>query len=262
MPWCIDMPNREKILRSAENTEDRLLFSKLIDRISSTEQKGYTTYYGFLDPRQQMLLKRLEPEVTVPFLLYGGYPEAERQMVAFYERMPEPDDFPISVLEGKTREMTSLSHRDFLGSLMGLGLKREKIGDILLGETVKIVVCREVADYILLHLKRIGNRNIHMDYFTGTLSAPERKEKTIRDTVASLRLDSICASAFGISRSSAGKLIQQQKVFVNYERKDDVSHLLKGGEILSAKGYGKAEFAQIEGKSRKDRYIIVIKKYM
>lgn len=256
------MFDREKILKSAKNSEDRLLFSKIIDRVASTEKKGYTTYCGFLDPRQQMLVKRMEPDLPVSLLLYGGYPNAERQMAAFYERMPEWNEFPLSVLEVKARDIASFSHRDFLGSLMGLGLKREKIGDILIDETVKIIVSDDVAPYILLHLERIGNRSIQADYYTGVLRAPEKKQKIIRDTVASLRLDTVCASAFGISRTSAVKLIQQQRVFVNYEMIDNVSYLLKGGEILSAKGYGKAEFDQIAGKSRKDRYIIVMKKYM
>ena len=256
------MFDREKILKSAKSSEDRLFFSKIIDRISSTEKKGYTTYCGFLDPRQQMLLKRIEPELPVSLLLYGGYQAAERQMAAFYERIPEWNEFPISILEGKAREISSFSHRDILGSLMGLGLKREKIGDILIDETVKIIVSDDVAQYILFHLEKIGNRNIQVDYYTGVLTAPERKQKIIRDTVVSLRLDTICAVAFGISRSSAVKLIQQQRVFVNYEMIDNVSHILKGGDILSAKGYGKAEFDQVTGKSRKDRYIIVMKKYI
>ena len=256
------MFDREKILKSARSSEDRLFFSKIIDRISSTEKKGYTTYCGFLDPRQQMLLKRIEPELPVSLLLYGGYQAAERQMAAFYERIPEWNEFPISILEGKAREISSFSHRDILGSLMGLGLKREKIGDILIDETVKIIVSDDVAQYILFHLEKIGNRNIQVDYYTRVLTAPERKKKIIRDTVVSLRLDTICAVAFGISRSSAVKLIQQQRVFVIYEMIDNVSHILKGGDILSAKGYGKAEFDQVTGKSRKDRYIIVMKKYI
>lgn len=239
-----------------------MLFSKIIDRVSSTEKKGFTTYCGFLDPRQQMLLHRIESELPVSVLLYGGYPDSERKIAAFYETNPEFDAFPLSVLEVTSRELSSFSHRDVLGSLMGLGIKREKIGDILLDESAKLIVSDDVAEYILLHLERIGNRRVQIRHFTGVLKTPEKKQKILRDTVSSLRLDTICASAFGISRSSAVKLIQQQRVFVNYEMIDNVSYALKGGEILSAKGYGKAEFEQVTGKSKKDRYMIVIKKYI
>ncbi len=256
------MLDKEKMLRFAKSSEDKLLISKWIDKVVATERKGFTSYSDFLDPRQQMLFQNMKEALPVQTVLYGGYPSAERKMAAFFEQLPSMETFPLSVLAIHGREIHELSHRDFLGALMGLGIKREKIGDILIGDPVLIIVSDDIAEYLLLHLSKIGKHSIEIDRYTGVPEAPLKTTKEIRDTVQSLRLDAVCAAAFGISRTQAVKLIQQQRVFVNYEVNDHISCLLKGGEVLSIKGYGKAELEQIVGKSRKDRYIIAIRKYI
>ncbi len=250
------MMDREKILKSAHTIEDRMFLSKTLDRAIRATERGYTTYTDFLDPRQQMMLQRL----SVPYYLYGGFEGAERAVAAFGDISPEEAEFPVSVLQIKTEG--EVSHRDVLGSVMGLGIKREKVGDILVGNPIYIVVSDDISEYLTLHWNKIGNKPAEVTAFYGMLTAPEKKQKTIWDTVASLRLDAVCAAAFGLSRSNAVKLIQQQRVFVNYEMNDNVSHILKGGETLSAKGFGKAVLEEVAGKSRKDRTVIVIQKYI
>jgi RNA-binding protein YlmH len=168
------------------------------------------------------------------------------------------------VLEIVPNARIDLSHRDYLGSLMGLGIKREVTGDIIVTEDkCSIIVLNEIAGYIAGNLIKVGNAGVSLKLLDiMDLSVPEPKAAEINTTVAALRLDSFCAPAFGISRSKAAEFIKAGKVKLNWEITLNTDKAVCEGDTISLKGKGRAVLEKIGGRSRKDRLAIHIKKFV
>ena len=198
-------------------------------------------------------------------IFYGGYSDAERVILinlpdyAFLEA-----EEPLTVIRAtKAEGSRDLTHRDYLGSLIGLGIKREMVGDILVREDgADIIVMRDFADFVMMNYCKAGRTNLSLtQHPIKDLIVPERKTQIITDTVASLRLDSVVASAFSLSRGKASEAISRGIVFVNHMETTKPDQQVAEGDRITLRGKGKAILSEIGGKSRKDRQYIKIERY-
>lgn len=258
--------------------EDIFFLGQIADKIDQCENKYIVTATGFLDPHQQSLARRYckknfipvydeEPSDLPPVrtVFYGGYEDAERVILV---NLPDYADLAqqglLSVIRASKAEGgRELTHRDYLGSLIGLGLKRDCIGDILVREDgADIIILAEMADFILSNYYKAGRTNLSLTLHPLTdLIVPEIKGKTITDTVASLRLDSVVASAFGLSRGKAAEAVGRGIVFVNHVEVTKVDFQLKEGDKITLRGKGKCCLTEVGGRSRKDRQYITMVRY-
>ena len=199
-------------------------------------------------------------------MYFGGYPEAERVlMLAVPEYLSDEDaEKEISALQIKARNLSEMSHRDFLGSLMGLGIKREMVGDSLVFEDRCIIFVRsEIQDYILSNLEKIGRHGIDIQPCNlNEVDIPEKQTEEIDGTVAGIRLDSVLSVALKTSRSRATEFITGGLVSLNWEETDNISKGLSEGDIISVRGKGRFKVSRIGGLTRKGRYSITVERYI
>jgi len=244
---------------------DELLIRKVQDLMIRAERgltKGFT---DFLDPRQQILIKQnFQHNKHVRMEFYGGYEEAERKICGIFSEWDEPERelFPISILHISWKSPKTISHRDILGSILGNGIRRDKIGDIIQqGEEAYACVHRDIADYLNMYMDKVGNVPVKLNY-SDSIPILYKEDKLITVVVASLRLDCILAAGFGVSRIKAVEVIKSSKVFVNWIPQESVSKEIKEGDIITWRGKGRIQLCNIIGSTKKDRVKVVIKKYI
>ncbi len=246
------------------------LIARACDIAEICERQYIPKAIGFLTPGEVMALNRgfskKEYSPDLRFLTFGGYPDAERQMFFALPEYAEADivwEF-IQILEITGRDIADLSHRDFLGSLTGLGLKREKLGDILCFDDKCIVfAASDIADYIISNLDKVGRCGITVKRIeAGSLTIPKRRFEEIRTTVAALRLDCIIGAALKTSRTGAVEVIRSKRVAVNWQETDDTALKLKGGDVFSVRGKGRFKLTEEVNETRKGRLGICIERYI
>ncbi len=248
------------------DSQEKLLIARGEDAISLAEKRCFVKTLGFLNPYEQQILKRHLPKISGMEIFFdGGYPEAERTMLVCYPDFltPETSDY-ITVLECTGRDLEDLSHRDYLGSLMGLGITRENIGDILVSEDrAYLFVKPEITEYILQNLSKIGRRGVTVKEVSHSEAIlPVREAKEVQGTVAGLRLDAVIATAISVARGKSADLIRGGLVDVNWETVEDVSREVKEGDVFSVRGYGRMKLSRIGGLTRKGRYGITVLRYL
>ena len=260
------MDKQKQIARVAENDEDRLLFARLYDRLAGAEQKNIPGVTCFLSPREQVLVKRMLPHLELRF--FGGHEQAERNICCWLpdyldESLLWEEDGPIAAVRATYFEKDQLTHRDFLGGLMGIGIKRETVGDIYVGTgSCDFLVTREILPYVLDNYLSAGRTKLRVEEIPlEALQVPVVSVKEIRDTVSSLRLDSIVGSGFNMARGKAAALIETGKVSLNDLPCMKGDKLMTEGDKVSARGFGKLILAQVGGRTKKDRISIVLQRF-
>lgn len=245
--------------------EDKLILSRAEDALKITEQRFSVHTVGFLNPHQRsLILKNIYPRQDVKMFFEGGYEDAERTLFISAPEYEEVDIASIlKVIKISGRDVDKLTHRDYLGSLMGLGITRENIGDILVSESGALVFVKaEIAEYILINLEKIGRHGIKTELCDSKeIEIPKPKIKEIKGTVSSLRLDAVLSLGLGISRARAVELIGQGLVYLNWEVSESVSLQINEGDLISARGFGRMRLMEIGGLTRKGRTGIVIEKF-
>jgi RNA-binding protein YlmH len=257
--------NRSPIIDRYKDYDDRILANELV-RYAEICRREYTyRHTDFLDPRQQKIAEDVLREFSdVEYEFNGGIEGSERCICLLRNENYENHKslVPISILLiSWDVERRKLTHRDFLGSIIGSGIKREKIGDIILHEGKAYVAClSDIARYLLSNIERIGSTSVRI---SETEEAIRKEEKTriLSTTVASLRLDSIIGSGFGFSRSKAVEMVKVGKVRVNWEEEGSPSKEVKQGDVISLRGKGRIILEEITGTTKKDRIKIMIRKY-
>jgi len=251
--------------------EERLLMAKILDRAEQANTRNILAYTDFLSPQQQMVaydLLRLSGIPETGYVRIGGYDGAERALLLFLPDWIDADtalhQSPIRCLRAAFRAEENLSHRDFLGSLMGLGLVREKIGDILVGpDSADIIVLDSMADFLLRNWSSAGRAKLTLSEIPPEhLHIPEIKCQDIRDTVSSLRLDAISSTGFRMARGKAAELIVSGHVEVNWRSCTKPDKLLVAGDTVSARGFGKFKLTEVGGMTKKGRTSILLKRYI
>ncbi|SFP01283.1 RNA-binding protein YlmH, contains S4-like domain [Oscillibacter sp. PC13] len=264
--------DKSKLLdRVSGDREDRLLLAKVLDRAEQTRNRSIPTYTDFLSPQQQMLavdLLRLAGIGETSYTVLGGYGGAERNILLFLPEWMEAADAqtqsPIRLLRASFRPEFHLTHRDFLGSLMGMGIVREKVGDILVGkEHCDLAVLDTVAEFLLQNWDSAGRAKLQVAAIEPVeLQVPEAACEMIRDTVSSLRLDAVVSTGFKMARGKAVALIESGKVQVNWRECTKPDKLVEAETVVSARGLGKFELTEVGGVTRKGRISIVVKRYI
>ncbi len=241
--------------------DEKMLLRRINDLVKSSEKHFSVVYSGFLDPAQQALVSRVT-EFYGFIEAIGGYDDAERRLLRICTNEYSNDDgAPIVLFTAEaTMKDAEISHRDVLGALMGLGIKREMTGDILPNGSRPQFFCHaSVADFIELELKKIGRYNVELRR-SECAELYETRYKDMTVNISSMRLDCISAEAFGISRTKAAEYIKKGLVFVNWQPKEDPSLEIRSGDRISMRGKGKIEVTGVSGTSRKGRLFVEIRK--
>lgn len=249
--------------------DERLLLARILDRAQQAQSRNIPAYTDFLSPQQQMLARDLLRLAGIPeggFVLLGGYEGSERKVILFLpdwmdETMAES---PIRCLRATFRAEEGLSHRDFLGSLMGMGIVREKLGDILVSpDSADILVLETVEDFLLQRWDSAGRTKLKVSSIDPAhIHIPEVKCEMVRDTVSSLRLDAVSSTGFRMARGKAADLISSGRVQVNWRECTKPDKLLAEGDTVSARGFGKFQLMEVGGTTKKGRTSITVKRYI
>lgn len=240
--------------------DDGLLVRHILDLASRSEKIGKTLYTSFLDDRQLAICEAaLKSDYT--FVTLGGFPEAERRVIAFGAASESEVCPPFEAIVFNYPESASLSHRDFLGSLMALGIKRELLGDILVGKGRTAVFVMSAALPLVRDMRKVGNCGVRVTDDFSEEDIPVQEFDEIHSTVASLRLDSIIATAFRFSREKSAELIRSKGVMHNRVMTFNTSEKVAEGDKFSVRGFGKCELYKVGGQSKKDRIFITIRKF-
>lgn len=249
-----------------KDADDQLLASRLADCVKAAYYSGRVKYLGFLDEREVYLCRSyMEREQQVRALFWGGYPSAARLMVGISPAELEirTEEFPFVPITFLFRREDRLSHRDFLGALMALGIQREVLGDILVeeGRCVSFVK-EEMCDFLLSQCRKIGRVGVKVQKGAQLPYPSGNERQEIRITVASARLDSVAASLMKESRAKAVQSIQSELVSLNYRQEVSNSAEVRQGDILSIRGYGKFEIEQVGPMTKKGRLVLIAQKYV
>lgn len=255
-------------MSSVYSEEEKLLIKKAEDKQKQCYLKGNSTYTGFLNEREQDILMREIKECEgVRMVFYGGYSDAERRVLVFLAEYDEIEyDPPVKAIRAAYYKEYDLSHRDFLGSLMGSGIKRESVGDIIVNKDehyADIVFKKEIEGFMLREFITAGRATLRIDEIPlSTLDMTEKKTETITDTVASARIDAVVASGFGMSREKASVLIKSGKVFLDRRLVTDCDKQVDDGSLVNAQGMGKFRVYIPGNLSKKGRMFLKIEKYV
>ncbi len=253
-------------------TENELLLSRIEDCVLSCTDGYVLTNTNFLDIYQQStVLEHLKKRPEVHFELYGGFCDSERKIAVFFPDYMDGVDYikentdlsPIVSLKITKDSFSTLSHRDYLGAVMGLGIKREAVGDILVTDGgADMAVIRNVAGYIKENLTSVGRGSVKVeisDTFETAHGTATFEEK--RCYVSSMRLDGVLSAAFSLSRNTAAEKIRRGEVLMNgvVMSKSDVK--VPFGAKLVIHGSGKVIIKEDAGITKKGRHAFIIEKY-
>ncbi len=257
--------NRKDFLASFGDGEERLSAAKVYDRMELAKKTFSPAFTAFMDPYTAHGIKDKLLRSDCNILIYGGYEESERVMLGFFPEFSDEDYslFPITPVEMSynTKYSRTLTHRDFLGSVLGLGITREKTGDIMLEEGRAVIyVDSDVADYIVVNLERVGHTKVNVKILSSFSPKPsEAAEKKI--TLSSLRLDALLGGAFNISRGRASELIKGEKVYINWKKTVSPSHGVEEGDVVTLRGAGRVKINEVMGITKKERVLINVSVY-
>ncbi len=244
------------------------LFKRISDLALRCDRNGCVTNSAFLTPAECYLLEtRTLSSGDAKLYLTGGREECERKVAFFLPYYLEEADFDVEDLIKAVKIKSYFGkpgHRDYLGAILGLGIERDRIGDLLLFDDTAYVFClSSVASVLLLELEKVGKISVKTEQIPlSEVPTPERKVKKITFTVKSLRLDAVTGDLFGVSRTTAAELIRLGAVTLNYTICEKVDAPVKAGDTLSVRGKGKGRIAQIGGRSRKDRLFVEAEIYL
>lgn len=261
------LDDKKKYLNHINDRDQIIPMRKILDNIGKVIRNHSVVSSDFLDPYQRSLSYSILNRFSdIAYHEEGGYDNAERKVIVIYPeylRYCDLDD-EISAIEVKPKyKFSDLNHKDFLGAILGLGVKREKIGDINVSEDfTHIVISRELKDYILLNLDTVGKESVNLNEIClEKIYNIEDKCKEVHTTVSSLRLDAVISSAFNLSRNDSSSIIKSEKVKVNFKPINNISYMVNEGDLISVRKKGRVKLTSILGKSKKGKFRIQINKY-
>ena len=235
---------------------DRLLLSRAYDAIELSERRGTPRFVGFLNEHESAFLRANTPhDGSVGF--YGGYDGAVRVMLG---ARADEADYPITALLFSHRPEYALGHRDYLGALTALGIRRDTIGDILVDQGRAVIFFTdEIVPFILANVDRIGRVGVKVTYadLSDLPRQDEGEERVL--TLSSLRLDAFVAAACDLSREKAAQLIRADMVTVDHVVSSGTAEVLSEGSTVTVRRYGKFILAAMLGTSRKGKLRVAIR---
>ncbi len=256
---------REDLLKGIENRETAV---RVLDQAEQAIKTWEVVCTDFLSPPELAEVERMVGRLTeVQILAWGGYPQAERQRVAIARSDLPLDETQVAIaaldISGNFL-FDPATHRDFLGALLGTGIVREKVGDlIVLGERgAQAIVVPELVEFLetsLTQVRSVPVKTRSLDL--GELKVREPKKKEMTTVEASLRLDAVASAGFGMSRSKMVDLINAGDVRVNWKEITQASHSLKAGDLVAIRGKGRLEVGEI-AVTKKERYRVQLTRFM
>ena len=248
--------------------KDDFFLKRIRELANLSYQRDIVTFSDFLNLNEQNMvssLKRQFPQIVME--IFGGYENAERQMVAFHpDALAFTWEYPIDCLKIEPKAIKfseSLTHRDYLGALLNLGLERSVIGDIVVQEKAAWFFCQnKMTDFFLDNLCRVRHTNILITKVDDPDKLPCPKLEAINGTCASVRLDSLISLAFKASRSSMVSYIEGGQVFVNGKLITSNGYEPKEGDIISVRGKGRFIFDGMSHQTKKGRCGVRILRYI
>ena len=265
------MDKTQLLRKITSDEEDRLVLARLLDQWERCAQRNIPASKAFLTPRQQMLARTLLQQSGGSAVFAGGYEGAERCMALFLPDYltaewyaADEEEYPLCAVRCTYRPEEKPTHRDFLGSLMGLGIRRDTVGDILVtSESADILVLDTVADFLLQSWESAGRTRLHLqEVERSCIHVPQASTEEVRDTVSSLRLDAVIAAGLRMSRGKAAELVSSGRVQVNWMECTKADKPLTEGDTVSARGFGKFRLAEVGGTTKKGRISVTLLRYV
>lgn len=260
--------DRSNIDKIAHTPEDRLLLAKVWDKINTGLRRDIPAATCFLTPRELEMTRYLFGQVD-GLTAFGGYPDAERCMLVYLPDYLDEDylrqeDSPLTCLRATWYEGDTLTHRDLLGALMGAGIARETVGDICMDKgSCDFFVTQEIAPYILQNFTAAGRTKLRVQPIPlDAVQVPEPEIQELRDTVASVRLDSVISSGFRIARSLAAQHITAGKASMDGLPCEKPDKPVPEGTRISVRGLGKIQLRTVGSQTKKGRTTIIIHRYV
>lgn len=247
------------------NTDSKLLFARTEDLFSLCQKHCEAKFSQFLDGGEAALI---EDKFSMPYgyntMFFGGYDGAERKILGVFPEWEEAgrEAFPLSVVRFDVPKFRTLTHRDYLGTLMSLGFDRSKTGDILADDTgAYVVLMSDIAEYVVRNVTKIASAGVK-GRIAEDFTAPKPKTKERMCVCASARLDAVVAAAFNISRNAAEKAVNSGGVKVNHREVYDRSKQIDEGDLISVKGFGRFIFKEIGSGTNKGRLHITVELFV
>jgi photosystem II S4 domain protein len=248
--------------------EEKELGSRILDIASEAYAENRPAYCDFLDPRgQEIALGIVRGTGSLAYQFGGGYRGAERQCLAIFPDYYPSDrvEIPLAAvdIEG-TADFSQVSHRDVLGAVLGCGIRREKIGDVLItGRGAQVVMTPGIVPAVVHNLQAVQEVPVVVSEIDiEQLEAVPKQVKEMKTTVASLRLDAVASAGYGTSRSQMVREIKAGRMKVNWQAVDSPAHGIEVGDVLSVRGRGRLEVAEQLGLTRKGRISLLLKRYI
>lgn len=253
--------NKRDILSFLDG-EERILISRVMDLCNRSERTGTVTYTPFLNPRELKLAIDC-CKCSGYIQCSGGYADAERVMMAFCPYEDDVVQFPLTAVKISVKDGRVFSHRDYLGALLSLGIKREKLGDIIIGDDYAVVLCETlISEYVCLNLDKVASFYVECQQLDDVSSLfLERKFRVKSVTVASMRIDGVLSAATAMNREESADAVNRGYVQLNYETVKSVCAKVKDGDVISARGYGKMQIETEGQTTRKGRIKLNIKHF-
>ena len=268
--------NKQEILSKIANEEDKLLVSKMLDKIEFTTKRNSVEHTDFLDMRQRQLLEKILNEIKFTnYIAYGGYKTAERTTIIIYpeklEEIFKNNRFDYNSVIGIIRivlpnELKGMyAHRNYLSGIIKIGIKREKVGDIITSlDGADIIVLKDTEKYVvdgLKELTRFSKAQFEIVKLS-ELKIEEPKTEKISIIIPSMRIDSIVSEAIRTSRAKATEVIKEVKVFINHELVVKGSKEIKTNDLITVRGKGRFKVGEILNSTKKGNLMVERKKYV
>ncbi len=260
--------DKQAFVTGSFSNEQKLLLARAYDLCMRAKTREIPTFTPFLNPSEQALvLSKCVKFTDLSVNTSGGYDGAERRILSFspfYNYDQTPPAFPICTIRIAAKDGSLFSHRDYLGSILSLGVKRETTGDIVLLDGCAYLFCeKNISDFFVQNLKKVSNTPVNATLYDQAVTVPEHTRfRQVSQTVSSMRLDCVVSAMANKPRAAAAQLIQSGMVQKNYSVAQSVSQQVSDGDILSVRGVGKAVIATDGRRTKKDRVHITIKYYI
>lgn len=262
--------DRQALLKSIPEGEERLLFAKALDQAFLSMKRQEAAFTDFMDRAKCVrFVERLRRAGAFQVTAFGGGEDCERLMLGFSPQGEELEhgQFPIQTVrirrKNKKFGQAGLSHRDYLGSLLGLGIDRGKLGDILVAEEEALCFAeKEIAPYICATLEQVSRTAVVAEECEAIAAEFTKKTEKKRITVASMRLDAVAGEVFRLSRAKVQGLIGAEKATVNWAVMTSAPYLLKEGDLVSLRGFGRFRVGASGGRTKKDKIVLEIEQYI
>lgn len=229
------------------------------NKINLAKKRSIFVFTDFFYPEEYKLYEKDIYDLRLKYNEYGGIQNSERNILGIYDEYAVEDEIPIEAIKIKFKA-EGLTHRDFLGSILSLGIKRSKIGDIyVLRGVTYVILKKEVSDFVLYNLEKVKNTKVLLEKIDfNMLENPslDLKEKEI--IIPSYRLDVIISKTFNISREKSKKLIISEMVSINHKTNKNPSYELIEGDVISIRKHGKFILNKKIGNTKKNNYKLLI----